>query len=654
MEKIIYYDYAASAIYGLLIISCIVRKMLKGRVNRNFFLMVIVGFIATFADIMSIALDLSGSGSFIGWQYAFHTTYLLFHTMTLPVYLIFIIELTGTRYRTLANPTYKILMFIPMEAEVFMLALNLVNHCVFYITENGEYVRGKFFIVNYLVAGFYLVACLIHLIRYSKTISFGKYVSLFSLFPVVLTAVLIQYFAPHIVIELFSISICYLYNALIVTKPEEMVDPVTGLMRVSVYSERLNRSRITKGNFTIILIEVSNYRSLQRSLGYDASKNLLGLIADHLSAICKDENLRDPDLYYLENGEFRVVVPASERPVVLQTAKRIKQTLSEGFMFRDVEISVLTNVYILNWPEDISDARSEMLFESRLIESPYHTDVMFAKEVMRKTNFEVLKSIDALIEDALTYHKFEVYYQPIYSVKEKKFTAAEALLRLNTEEFGFISPDIFIPAAEQSGAIHRVGHYVLEEVCRFIDEDDFKELEIECIDVNLSTIQCLEKNLAREISQILGAYHVTPSQINLEITETAAAFGQNEMDANIENLSARGFSFSLDDYGTGYSNISRAFNMPLSIIKLDKSITNIERNTKLYTIGENTVRMIKDMNMKIVAEGIEDEATLKLFEDMGCDYIQGFYFSKPLPREEFKKFILEHKGKEPAGKDYKE
>ena len=127
---------------------------------------------------------------------------------------------------------------------------------------------------------------------------------------------------------------------------------------------------------------------------------------------------------------------------------------------------------------------------------------------------------------------------------------------------------------------------------------------IQVIDVNLSTIQCLEKNLAKEISMILAAYKIRPEQINLEITETAAAFEQNELMTNIENLSARGFHFSLDDYGTGYSNISRAIEMPLSIIKLDKSITRIDENTKLYAIGVNTIRMIKDMNMDIVAEGI--------------------------------------------------
>ena len=653
MDKIIYFDYAAAAIFGLLVISCVVRKMLKGRLNRDFFLLVMVGFISTFADIMSIALDNAG-GAYPFWQYTFHTIYLFFHCATMPVYLRYIIALTGTAHRTIEKPTFKILMAIPMEVEVFVLVLNIFLPKVFYITEAGDYVRGPLFFINYLVAAFYMVACVVHIIRFRKTVNAGKFWSVFALIPVMLVAILVQYFYPTLIVEMFACSICYLYNALIVIKPEEMVDSDTGLMKLSVYSERLRRTKYTRANFTLILINVSNYRSLQHSLGYQANVDLLALIAENLERICREQNLTNPDLYYLENGEFRVVVHASERPIVLQASKAIQKSLSEGFMFRGVEISILANVCIVNWPEDIDTAQNQMLFESQILAMPYRNSIMFAKDIMRQSNFEIQKSIDAIIEDALTYRKFEVYYQPIYSVKEKRFTSAEALLRLKTEEFGFVSPDIFIPAAERSGAIHRVGHYVLEEVCRFIDEDIFKELEINCIDVNLSTIQCLEKNLAREISQILGAYHVDPSQINLEITETAAAFEQSEMVANIENLSARGFSFSLDDYGTGYSNISRAMNMPLSVIKLDKSITKIERNTKLYAIGENTVRMIKDMNLQIVVEGIEDEKTLILFEEMGCDFIQGFYFSKPLPKDEFIKFILEHKNKVPMGKDYTE
>ena len=653
MEKIVYFDYAAMATFGLLIISCAVRKMIKGYLNRDFFILVMIGFVSTFADIIAINLDAAGAGYTVS-KYIFHSLYLFFHCATLPYYLIYIIDLTGTRHLTLEKAAYPILIFIPIELEAFALVLNTVTHYVFYFNDKGEYIRGPLFAINYVVAFFYMVMCVYHIFRYRKALLKGSFFSIFALFPVIGVAMLIQFLLPNLVIEMFACSICYLYIAMIVMRPEEMTDSETGFMKLSVYSNKLRRSVYTKAVFSIIMINVSNFRSLQRSLGYKSCNDLLNRIAENLQKMVTAKRLKVRDLYHLGNGEFRIITAGSERPILLQVSKEIQKELTEGFMFRGVEISILANVCILHWPEDVSDAENDMLFERQLDEIPYRNEVMFAKEIMRRNNFEIFKSIDSIMEDALTNHRFEVYYQPIYSVAEKRFTSAEALLRLKTEQFGFISPDIFIPAAERSGAIHRIGRYVLEEVCRFIADERWKDLDLKYIDVNLSTVQCLEKNLAHEISDILYENHVKPGQINLEITETATSFGQSEMIDNIENLSARGFAFSLDDYGTGYSNISRAFNMPLSVIKLDKSITRIEKDTKLYAIGENTVRMIKDMNMQIVVEGIEDEKTLKLFEEMGCDYIQGFYFSKPLPKEEFIKYILEHKGSTPTGKDYEE
>lgn len=640
MEKIAYFDYASIVILGVLIISFITRKMLKGRLNRDFLALVVVAFLTAIFDVYAVAFDRFG-GSFIFAKYIFHTLYLLFHSCTLPFYLIFIVGITGSSHKTTKNSTYKILMALPLEAEIFMLALNLFRHIVFHFDEAGNYVRGQLFWINYVVALFYMVAAIIHLIRYRKTLQAGRYISIAMMIPAVIGAVAVQYFFPFLLIESFVISVCSLYVCLVVIRPEENIDSETGLLRLPAYVDAIRKAELTKRHMVFVMINVSNYRTLNRSLGYHSSASLSLEVAKMISEECREKRIR-AEYYYIGEGRYRLIVENDDRPLVPECAKTIQKKLSDGFTFRGVEISLLANVCVAHWPEDLQDEKGVMLFGGQFDELPYRQGVIYAKEIMRKKNFDVLKNLDSILEDALTYRKFEVYYQPIYSVKERRFTTAEALIRLKTEEHGFIPPDIFIPIAEQNGTIHRIGHYVLEEVCRFIASDDFQDLGINVIDVNLSTVQCLEKNLAKEISMILGAYKIRPEQINLEITETAAAFEQNEMLTNIENLSARGFHFSLDDYGTGYSNISRAVEMPLSVIKLDKSITRIDQNTKLYAIGINTIRMIKDMNMDIVAEGIEDEETLKKFEEMGCDYIQGFYFSKPLPRDEFVKFIRDH------------
>ena len=639
MEKIVYFDYAAIVILGVLIVSFITRKMLKGRLNRDFLFLVVTAFLTTIFDVYAVAFDRFGDNFYVG-KYVFHTLYLLFHSCTLPFYLIFVIGITGSAHKTTKNPSYKILMALPLEFEVFMLALNLFRHVVFHFDENGTYVRGAFFWVNYVVALFYLVASVIHLIHYRKTLQAGRFASIFIMIPAIILAVAVQFVFPELLIESFVISICSLYVCLVVIRPEENIDSETGLLRLPAYVDTIRKAEITKRHMVFVFIDISNFRTLNRSLGYRSSSILSLEVAKMISEECRNNRIH-AEYYYIGEGKYRLIVENNDRPLVPEFAKTIQKKLSDGFTFREIEISLLANVSVAHWPENLQDEKGVMLFGSQFDELNYRQGVIYAKEIMSKKNFDILKDLDGILEDALTTRKFEVYYQPIYSLKKKRFTTAEALIRLKTEEHGFIPPDLFIPVAEQNGTIHRIGRFVLEEVCRFIASDEFKDLQIDVIDVNLSAIQCLEKNLAREISVILGTYNIRPEQINLEITETAAAFEQNEMLTNIENLSARGFHFSLDDYGTGYSNISRAIEMPLSVVKLDKSITKIGENTKFYAIGMNTIRMIKDMNMDIVAEGIEDGETLRKFEEMGCDYIQGFYFSKPLPKDEFIQFIHE-------------
>ena len=139
--------------------------------------------------------------------------------------------------------------------------------------------------------------------------------------------------------------------------------------------------------------------------------------------------------------------------------------------------------------------------------------------------------------------------------------------------------------------------------------------------------------------QILERYNVRPDQINLEITETAAVSSQNIMAENIRMLTEAGIPFSLDDFGTGYSNMRRVASLPLNIVKLDKTFTDLEQNPKMEIVVRNTIRMIKDMDMKIVVEGIETEKLAHQFAELKCEYIQGYYFSRPLPREEFVQFL---------------
>ena len=180
---------------------------------------------------------------------------------------------------------------------------------------------------------------------------------------------------------------------------------------------------------------------------------------------------------------------------------------------------------------------------------------------------------------------------------------------------------------------------VLEEVIKFTATEEFRRLGIDYIEINLSAMQCLRADLADEIISLVQKYDVDPKYINLEITETAVDYDPSITDSNINKLDEMGFTFSLDDYGTGYSNIRRVVSLPISLVKIDKSLVDEMDNPQMWTVITNTVNMLKNMNKEILVEGVEDARTVEKFTELGCDYIQGFYFSKPLPEKDFVEFI---------------
>ena len=180
---------------------------------------------------------------------------------------------------------------------------------------------------------------------------------------------------------------------------------------------------------------------------------------------------------------------------------------------------------------------------------------------------------------------------------------------------------------------------MFEEVCKFISGGEFDDLGLEYVEVNLSVAQCMHGDLADRILLIMQQYNVSSDKINLEITETAASFAQRVMTENLNKLSRSGVSFSLDDYGTGYSNIKRVISLPLKIVKLDKSFVDEQHNPKMWILLQNTVQMLKAMNMQIVVEGIETQEMVDVFSGLKCDYIQGYFFSRPLPKADFVKLV---------------
>lgn len=266
------------------------------------------------------------------------------------------------------------------------------------------------------------------------------------------------------------------------------------------------------------------------------------------------------------------------------------------------------------------------------------------RDALEKRDNEV--KIVQCVRHALKNNGFEIYYQPILEEKSGKYVSAEALIRLRNTLSGkgeFISPAVFIPLAEQNGLIIQIGEYVFDSVCRFYTENHLDRLGVEYIEVNLSPIQCMQQDLTLRMQAIMRRYGISPEHINLEITETAESRDKYVMQRNIKSLLNRGMTFSLDDFGTGFSNIDHLARLPVSLVKFDKSLLDdamADENSKI--ILSSLMQMLKGLKYKCVAEGIETPEMHEMVRNMGCDYYQGYLFSKPIPEQAYVQFLKQN------------
>lgn len=310
------------------------------------------------------------------------------------------------------------------------------------------------------------------------------------------------------------------------------------------------------------------------------------------------------------------------------------------------------NDYILdlNWlfmpPDIVKGQAGNILYVIRdiLNSSTYFSDTNFLTAdgaIITEINLE--QKYERMLSDAIDKDRIEVYFQPIYSMEHKRFTAAEALVRIRDENGELVPPVDFIEVAEKKGLILHLGKRVFEKVCKYIQKQDMEKLGLEYIEVNISAVQFGYEKLAEDFKKCMMQYDIKPTRINLEITESASFSTKKQLAKTLNELMEYGVKFSLDDFGTGHSNLNYIIEMPVDIIKFDKGMTSAYfRDGKARYVMDAAMQMIKGMQLKIVAEGIETREQFETMERLGIDYIQGYYFSKPLSETDFTEFIQKH------------
>ena len=238
------------------------------------------------------------------------------------------------------------------------------------------------------------------------------------------------------------------------------------------------------------------------------------------------------------------------------------------------------------------------------------------------------------LNNALHNDGIQIYLQPIYSVDKKRITGAEALARIEDPDLGTVQPNDFIPIAEKNGLIVKVGEAVFRKTCAFLRDSGDDRLQ--WINVNLSPIQCVAEEPVASLLDISDEYGVSGEKLKLEITEDAMV-DDEELKRMMLKMSDHGFCFELDDFGVGFSNVLRLSNFPFTAVKIDRELVWQYHDNPTNSVLPHLIEDIRSSGMDVVAEGIESKSMGKEMIELGCNYLQGFYFSRPVPLKRFPK-----------------
>ncbi|HBG7285657.1 EAL domain-containing protein [Clostridioides difficile] len=384
-------------------------------------------------------------------------------------------------------------------------------------------------------------------------------------------------------------------------------------------------------NYTIVYFDINNFKMINDTFGYEFGDNLLITIAKALK-----EELTEGEVYARLSSDYFAIFCdyKNGKNKLIRKIDSIRNNIESNLSIV-FEISLCVGIYFVEEGEvDIQKAVNKANMARSVAKGKNINYAIYNEDVRNKLSEESMILDD--IKIALVKNQFEVYYQPKFSLVTGEMIGSEALIRWNHPEHGFISPAVFIPIAEKSKLILKIGRFVFERVCNDLSEWKKQGKKIVPVSINLSRVELYQPDIVKFINKTIQMYNLSSDLIEIEITETVAINELNILKNVLNELRKYGFSISMDDFGTGYSSISCLRDMPIDILKLDKSFLNgIEHDERSRNIAKSIVSLAKSLDLVVIIEGVESKEQAELMKQFGCDLVQGFYFARPMPAKNF-------------------
>lgn len=418
-------------------------------------------------------------------------------------------------------------------------------------------------------------------------------------------------------------------------------DFLTGLPnRISFYNIL---SDFLTGNpekkMALLFIDIDNFKYINDTLGHMTGDELVAGIGKRFTELMSS----DRSVYRISGDEFVILLHQYESiEEVYSFADKVVHCFTAPFILSGSRLYVSASIGISLFPEHGNDADKLLKCADMAMYKAKTTSrgkyVLYSQDMDRQLSERL--TIENQLRSALDKNEFELYYQPQIDISTGKVRVMEALLRWRNDLLGFVPPLRFIEIAEETHLIAPIGNWVLENSCRFLKELHSMGYTDLRVSVNVSVIQLMQQDFTERIMDILAQTGLSPSCLELEVTESVFIDSFEDIRTKIEYLMSQGITIALDDFGKGYSSLNYLTQMPISVLKIDKSfIDNVDITNADKSLTSMMIVIGRKLGLTVVAEGVETEKQLGFLKMFKCDRVQGYYFSKPLPRNDLIEFL---------------
>lgn len=536
--------------------------------------------------------------------------------------------------------TSKILIYAPIIISLLTIASNPFTSFVFHVDKGGIYYRGSMIYILYFTGLYYFAYVFFIIQKYGKNIKNDKIVA-FTYLPILpIFSTVVQYFTPGLYIVNFTVSIMLIIIYIAIERPSDYIDAVTGLQNAESFYMNFKISMNMNKAATALVINVKNIEAWDREIGSHTNNMLLVDIAGFLSDLSKSVSV-----YCVNRGVFILYISLENVWVNQNEASDLIRMINERFKLpfsiKGYKIIYSQTTCVLKCP---TDADNELALQE-LVNLVHLGNYDTSKSVI-DINDLIIDSTDkeqvivSKIKSIYSTGGLRFLFLPEYNTKTKLFDSVKTELTLYTSEIGPVRPNMFIPIAERNGLIDNLSDYIFESLFQIISKNKLDKIGIKNINIIMPTSILVKINEANHIVEMAEKYSIPPNLICFELAKNSLTRYEGRIAISMKMLTKKGFKFSLENYGSGYTNASSLIELPIFNVTLDKNLTNAALTSEIANnLVKCTINFLKDFGFKVKAEHIELSTTKNYAKHSGFDYMQGYIFSSPLTATELVDFV---------------